>query len=151
MTRLNTSDIDRISNDLQTNDRQWKRTLGYTLEEIARKAVNAPHLNTRLRTAVIPVTCGLGVIGGFCEAMKDILEYCGADVFITNKTDVAGIQEAYTNGADIVFMADDEVFAAFSLNGKITSDNGYATGIGFAAALEIMMKRVEEEEVLILG
>ncbi len=151
MTRLNTMDIDRISCDLQKNDRQWQRTLGYTLEEIAKKAVNASHVNTGLRTATVPVTCGMGIIGGFNEAVRDILEYCGADVFITNKTDVAGIQEAYINGAELIFMADDDVCAAFSVHGKGTSDNGYATGIGFAAALEIMMERIEKEEVLILG
>lgn len=151
MTRLNTIDIARISCDLQKNDMYWHGIFGHTLEEIARKAVDAPCLNTGLRTATVPFTCGLGIIEGFNEAVKDILEHCGADVFITKKTDVAGIQEAYINGAELIFMADDDVCAAFSVNGKVSSDNGYATGIGFAAALEIMMERVEQEEVLILG
>lgn len=151
MTRLNTSDIDRIKDNLQRNDRYWKQLLNYKLEEIAKKAVNVSDANTVLKTAVIPVTSGLGIIGGFCEAVKEILDYCGADAFITDGTDVAGILEACRKTADIIFMADDNVCAAFSMQGNVYSDNGYATGIGFAAALEIMMKKAEREKVLILG
>lgn len=151
MTRLIEEDIDSISYKLHSYDMELKKTYGYTLEQIARRAVKASHRNHKLRTAVVPVTSGLGIIGGFSRTVCDILKYCKADVFVTEKADVAGIQEAYKNDVDIIFMADDDVCAAFSLNGKVSSDNGYATGMGFAAALEIMMEKVDGEEVLILG
>ena len=153
MTRLNTTDINTISDRLHNYDMELKKTLGYTLEEIAKKSVKAFYSDSfcnKYKTAVIPVTSGLGIIEGFSETVSDILKYCSADVFVTDNTDVAGIQEAYQKKADIIFMADDETCAAFSLNGKVYSDNGYATGVAFAAALEIMMEKVEEE-VLILG
>lgn len=52
----------------------------------------------------------------------------------------------------MIFMADDDVCSSFSVGGNVYSDNGYATGIGFAAALEMTMrKRKEEKNVLVLG
>jgi len=153
MTRLNENDISGISSGLHMYDMELKKTLGYTLEEIAKKSVKAFYSDSvykKYTIAVIPVKSGMGIITGFSETVSDILKYCGTDVFVTDKTDIAGIQEAYEKNADIIFVADDETCAAFSLDKKVYSDNGYATGIAFAAALEIMMDRVEEE-VLILG
>lgn len=153
MTRLITKDISGISNRLHIYDMELKKTLGYTLEEIAKKSVRAFYSDSIYKEytiAVIPVTSGMGIINGFSETVSDILKHLRANVFVTKNTDVAGVQEAYEKNADIIFMADDDTCSAFSLNGKVYSDNGYATGIAFAAALEIMMESVEEE-VLILG
>ncbi|TYQ12757.1 UNVERIFIED_CONTAM: pyrrolysine biosynthesis protein PylD [Acetivibrio alkalicellulosi] len=153
MTRLNTMDISDISNRINIYDRELKKTLGYTLEEIAKKSVRAFYSDSiykEYKVAVIPVTSGMGIINGFCETVSDILKHIRANVFVTEKTDVGGIQEAFEKNADIIFMSDDDTCAAFSLNGKVYSDNGYVTGVAFAAALEIMMEK-EGEEVLILG
>lgn len=151
MTRLIENDINEISENLIGYDNELKRRFGFTLEEIARKAAKVSKKRYRMKTAVIPVTSGLGIIGGFSQTVCDILNYCNADAFVTKKTDVAGLQEAYQSDAKLIFMADDEVCAAFSLQGKIASDNGYATGISFAAALEQMMDQTLGEEILILG
>jgi pyrrolysine biosynthesis protein PylD len=52
-------------------------------------------------------------------------------------------------------MADDEVFTAFSTRNGVFSDNSWATGRGFAAALCLMMTQRGENpvdaEVLVLG
>jgi pyrrolysine biosynthesis protein PylD len=128
--------------------------MGYTLEEIARRAVGANEgrsLYESVKVAIVPITSGLGVISGFSKTVCDILKHCQVEATVTEKTDVAGIQEAYQGNADIIFMADDDVCGAFSLGGKVSSDNGYATGASFAAALELKMDQVAGEEVLILG
>lgn len=156
MTRLNTSDIDGISNRLYNYDLELKNKYGYTLKQIAIRAVTKSNnqLTNKInnyKIAVIPVTSGMGIISGFSETVCDILKYCNLNVFVTNNTDVAGLQEAYKKEADIVFMADDDVCSAFSIKDNVYSDNGYATGISFAAALEIMMDSVTNQEVLILG
>ena len=161
MTRLKTNDIRDISCTLHSYDMEVKKTLGVSLEQIAKRAVmimNNNSINKKdfkpnkdIMVAVIPITSGLGIIDGFSESVRDILRYCGANVFITENSDVAGIKEAYQKGAGLIFMADDNVCASFCLEGKVYSDNGYATGIGFAAALEIMMDGAIGKEVLILG
>lgn len=154
MTRLNTSDIDGISSSLLRYDMELKKTVGYTLEEIAKHAVGLAmdhKIQEKLKIAVVPVTSGLGIISGFSETVRDILKHCDLHAYVTETTDVAGIQEAYRTGADVIFIADDHTCSAFSLQGKVYSDNGHATGIAFSAALELMMENVENEEVLILG
>ncbi|MDR1159222.1 MAG: 3-methylornithyl-N6-L-lysine dehydrogenase PylD [Syntrophomonadaceae bacterium] len=151
MSRLHENDIAGIAGKLPQYDMALKKSLGYTLEEIAQKAVNCFEPNPELRTAVVPVTSGMGIIGGFSQTVSLILEHCRAKAFVTDAPDVAGLQEAYKKGAEIIFLADDFICAAFSAEKRIFSDNGYATGVGFAAALEIMMDKTSNETVLILG
>lgn len=153
MTRLVEEDIYTLLINLKTYDGTVKQQTGMALLDIAMYAVGRKKPLRRLKTAVIPVTSGLGIIDGFSDTVCGILHYCGIDAFVTESTDVGGIQEAYRAGAEIIFLADDAVCSAFSLKKGVYSDNGYATGIGFAAALErTMHKRGEgEKKVLVLG
>ncbi|MDR1617009.1 MAG: 3-methylornithyl-N6-L-lysine dehydrogenase PylD [Syntrophomonadaceae bacterium] len=151
MSRLHENDIIGIAGQLPQYDAALKKSLGYTLEEIARKAVGCREHNPGFRTAVIPITGGMGLIGGFSRTVSHILNHCRARAFVTDEPDVAGLQEAYKKGAEIIFLADDFICSAFSTHSCVFSDNGYATGVGFAAALEIMAGKAPPAEVLILG
>lgn len=153
MTRLVEEDINTLIVNLKTYDGTLKQQTGMALLDIAMHAVGRKKPFRSLKTAVIPVTSGLGIIDGFSDTVCGILRYCGIDAYVTESTDVGGIQEAYRTGAEIIFLADDDVCSAFSLGSGVYSDNGYATGIGFAAALErTMQERAErEKKVLVLG
>jgi len=141
MSRLTPKDIENIPDNLTKNE----------IREIAAYAVDFTSVIPPVRCAVIPVTSGLGIIGNFCESVRAILNYCGADAFITEKRDVAGIREAYDKRADLFFAADDDVCALFGTRSNVCSDNAYATGIGFAAALEKMNGGAGEAIILGAG
>lgn len=153
MTRLVEEDIETLIVNLKKYDGEIRQQTGMAMLDIAMHAVSLDTGFQNKRTAVVPVTSGLGIIDGFSDTVCGILKYCGIDAYVTQKTDVGGIQEAYQTGAELIFMADDDVCSAFSITDSVYSDNGYATGIGFAAALELSMRKqgADGEEVLILG
>lgn len=153
MTRLRKNDIDTITENLSKYEAEFKKQTGKSLLEIAMSALNMKTPIRNVRTAVVPVTTGLGIIDGFSNTVCGILRYLGVDAFVTEKVDVGGMQEAYKKGAEMLFMADDDTCSCFSTLGNAYSDNGYATGIGFAAALVSSMKKRKAigERVLVLG
>lgn len=152
MTRLVEEDISTLIVNLKVYDGTLKQQTGMALMDIAMHAVGRKKPFRCLKVAVIPVTSGLGIIDGFSDTVCGILRYCGINAYVTESTDVGGIQEAYRTGAEMIFMADDDVCSAFSVGSGAYSDNGYATGIGFATALEVAMReRKEEQNVLVLG
>ena len=150
MSRLVPSDIQHICHTVQQYDEQFAKQTGKSMAQTACFALGKLPCVIRKKTAVIPVTSGLGTIDRFSESVCAILCHAGADAFVTQKTDVAGLQEAYLAGAEMAFLADDDVCAAFSLRNGATSDNGFATGIAFAAALNAAVS-CEEQTVLVLG
>ena len=150
MTRLAESDINTISRSLQSCDELLKKQTGKTLFELGCYAAGRTPDISRLKVAAVPVTTGIGIISGFCDTVASIVNHLGAQAYATEKTDVAGMEEAIARGADILFMADDDTFGAFNLKKGIHSDNGSATGRGFAAALELGAG-VCGEPVLVLG
>lgn len=152
MTRLVEEDINTLIINLKAYDGTLKQQTGMALVDIAMGAVGRKKPFRSLKVAVVPVTSGLGIIDGFSDTVCGILRYCGIDAYVTQSTDVGGIQEAYRMGAEMIFMADDDVCSAFAVGSNAYSDNGYATGIGFAAALEIAMREKKEaKNVLVLG
>lgn len=155
MSRLETSDIDFIKAQIQAYDNHFRRQTGHNMAEIAKKAVGFTQKDSVIKTAVIPVTGGLGMITGFSQAVGAILGYCGAEVLLTEKTDVAGLQQAFLAKCRLAFLADDDVCAALGIGDAAHSDNGWATGRGFAAALTETMKKQginpAKQRVLIIG
>ncbi|WP_373483363.1 3-methylornithyl-N6-L-lysine dehydrogenase PylD [Acetobacterium sp.] len=151
MTRLVKKDIAAMDKNLNHLDRLLEAVTGKSLLEIGAFAMGKalPLIPTRI--AVVPITTGLGIIQGFSETVTAILVYLGADAFTTEKTDVRGLQEAFSRGAEVVFMADDQTFSAFHFKNGSWSDNGDATGRGFAAALYLAAKAQAQMEVLVLG
>lgn len=150
MTRLKESDIIATGKSLAAYDRILKGQTGKTLFELACHAAGRTPDISQLKAAAVPVTTGIGLIGGFADAVAEIAGYLGARAFVTENTDMAGMEEACAKKADILFMADDNTFGAFNLKKGICSDNGSATGRGFAAALE-QAAGVCGQPVLVLG
>ena len=155
MTRLNDKDMQFILKQYKENEEFYIKNFNFSLLEIANKAVNnaiSKEDLKKLKVACIPITSGLGEISNFSQIVCTILVHCcGVKAFVTEKKDVVGIQEAYEQKADIIFMADDHTFSAFHLKKNLYMDNDEATGRGFAAALEILAGSLENKEVLVLG
>ncbi|MDD2414944.1 MAG: 3-methylornithyl-N6-L-lysine dehydrogenase PylD [Eubacteriaceae bacterium] len=155
MTRLFKTDIDTITAQMNTYDSIFQKQTGYTMEEIARKAANIHDFPQKPSVAAIPVTSGLGIISGFAQTVAAILHHCHVDAEATPRSDVTGLQLACQNGRQIAFMADDDTFTAIGTSKPLLSDNGYATGQGFATALCAAMKSrgiaPRGKEALVLG
>ncbi|SMC35748.1 3-methylornithyl-N6-L-lysine dehydrogenase PylD [Sporomusa malonica] len=156
MTRLKESDIDRIIYQMDQYNQELLNKTGHTLAEIAAHAVGIKGVDeAKLRglgpIAVIPMTCGQGVIGGFSETVTGILAFLGTKAFVTNSSDAKGFAEALERKAVIIFMADDERFIAANLKTGQCSDNSAATGKGYVAALDYMTGGLKDQSVLILG
>ncbi len=151
MSRLTVNDIKNIGTSLQKLDDELVNITGKKLKEISAFAVRKESLNFEgLKVAVVPITSGLGIIGGFSDTVCEILKHIGVDAFVTDGTDVTGIHEGIKK-ANCMFFADDNTFVAVNYaSGKI-SENSEATGLGFASALELASGGIQGKEVLIIG
>ncbi|TGE35039.1 3-methylornithyl-N6-L-lysine dehydrogenase PylD [Desulfosporosinus fructosivorans] len=154
MTRLKKDDVVKIATSLEDYNSQLVRMTGCSLRELAAHAVakgsNEDYVQ-KLNVAVIPMTCGQGVIEGFVESVASIISYLGFNAVITKSRDAGGVAEAVQNGSDILFMADDDRFVAINVKTGKVSDNGEATGKGYVAGLVHMCDGLEGEKVLVIG
>ncbi|MDF2571313.1 MAG: pyrrolysine biosynthesis protein PylD [Sporomusa sp.] len=156
MTRLKENDIDRIVYQMEAYNQELLSRTGHSLAEIAAHAVGIKQVDeTGLRDlgpiAVIPMTCGQGVIGGFSATVVGILTFLGVAAFVTDSADIKGFAEAMGRKANVLFMADDDRFIAANLKTGQYSDNSEATGKGYVAALDYMTGGLKERSVLIVG
>ena len=156
MTRLKEDDIDHIARQLDGYDARLKRMTGVSLRQIACRAAGVDEaliidVLDRVRIAAVPVTSGLGVIGGFSGTVAAIVSHLGFETFVTESCDVAGIAEGFERGADILMLSDDERFVAITPGRKHVVDNSRATAQGFVAGLELMRGGIAGESVLVLG
>lgn len=154
MTRLKEDDINEIAATLASYDSELIRKTGCSLLELASHAVGRDLNEVQgmtPRVAVIPMTCGQGIIEGFVQAVASILNHLGFKAWITESSDAGGVAEAVQKGAEILFMADDDRFVAINLRTGVVSDNGAATGRGYVAGLERMCDGLEGKDVLLLG
>jgi pyrrolysine biosynthesis protein PylD len=155
MTRLNVDNMQSIREHHKSNERFLLQNINCSFLDIGAHAMNIDIRKAELETlkaACVPITTGLGEITGFSKNVSSILtDCCGVKSFVTNNKDIAGFQEAYERGADILFAADDYTFSAFNLKDHLYADNSKATGRGFAVALELAAGSMEGMEVLVLG
>jgi pyrrolysine biosynthesis protein PylD len=156
MTRLKEEDIKQIGHTLRAYDGHLVKVTGLTLKQIAMRAAGLSEREmdqamASTRVAVVPVTCGQGIIKGFAEAVRDILRHIGANAFQPEAPDIAGLAEVVERGADIVFSADDQRFIALNLPLKMVIDNSDATARGYVEALDCIAGGLEGREVLVLG
>ena len=156
MTRLNSGDIETLSDQLIDFDERLRQQTGRDMLGIACHGANIPTKNIRdkmdnLTIAVVTITAGLGKITGFAQTIKDILNYLGFTVFNPSQTDAAGLAQAIEDKADIIFMADDNRYFAINLKKSLLVDNIQATGNVFAAALDLMAKGIKGKSVLVIG
>ncbi|MBW2368159.1 MAG: 3-methylornithyl-N6-L-lysine dehydrogenase PylD [Deltaproteobacteria bacterium] len=156
MTRLKTDDISDIAANLDTYDSVLLEKTGRTLMQLACdsagvKEIEAAQRIVGCRAAVVPMTCGEGVIAGFPEAVAAICIHLGFQGAVTETVDATGVAEAVEKQNEIVLMADDHRFVAINLRTRRVSDNVVATGRGFAVGLALMSNGVEGKQVLVLG
>ncbi|EHQ87836.1 3-methylornithyl-N6-L-lysine dehydrogenase PylD [Desulfosporosinus youngiae] len=153
MTRLKERDIDLIAQQIKEYNEELVRKTGHTLSEIAAHAIGMHYTDVPNPgpVAVLPMTCGQGVIGGFSETVAGILSFLGMSTFVPAFPDVKGFAETLERKAEIVFMADDDRFIAAHLKTGYCSDNSRATGKGYAAALDYLTGGLKDRSVLILG
>ena len=156
MTRLTSSDIETLSDQLIDFDERLRRQTGRDMLGIACHGANISTKNIRnkidnLTIAVVTITAGLGKITGFAQTIKDILTHLGFTAFIPPQTDAEGLALAIEDKADIIFMADDNRYFAINLKNALLVDNIQATGNVFAAALDLMAKGIKDKSVLVIG
>jgi len=148
-----------INQRLPQLEEAYRAITGKSLLEITHFAAGTEYVPLAVRqkasVAVVPITAGEGLIGDFSETVALILrEFADVQAFVTEATDVAGLNEAIVRDADLVFMADDDVCLCRNLRTGATSDNGFATGRGFAALLYLSALHAHQpldSEVLVLG
>ncbi|MDR0223297.1 MAG: 3-methylornithyl-N6-L-lysine dehydrogenase PylD [Oscillospiraceae bacterium] len=151
MSRLKPEEIADIGSNIAAYDAKFASLTGETMLNAAKIDFPFSADLKGVTAAVIPVTSGLGIIAGFAESVRAILNHVGCNAFVAEKSDVAGLGIAHRKGADVVFMADDREYAAISLNSRAASYNSDVTGIAFARALNLAAGGVCGGEVLVLG
>jgi pyrrolysine biosynthesis protein PylD len=104
-----------------------------------------------IRAAVVRVTSGLGVIGGFADSICALLSWLGAEAFMPQQTDIDGIYHAAAAGAELIFVADDDRFICMNMRNGAVVENDKATAYGYAQALDLMAGGIRGEAVLLLG
>jgi 3-methylornithyl-N6-L-lysine dehydrogenase len=156
MTRLTIQDMPGIAANLDDYDAELLAKTGCNLRGLAGCAagVDEAFFSGRISTSkatVVPLSCGQGVIAGFCEAVERILAHLGYDAAVTRQSDAAGIEEAYAKRSDLIFLADDDRFLAVNTREFKVVHNAEATGMGFAWGLHRMAGGIAGKPVLVLG
>lgn len=156
MTRLTQQDLFGLDLELIEYNLSLVAKTNLTLKQIACQAAGLEENLFNKRTedtliAVVPITAGEGLINGFTQSVCSIIRYFGFKTFITEETDVSGMAEGVSKGADILFMADDNRFIAFDTRKGNVIDNAVATAFGYAAALNGMANGLAGKEVLVIG
>lgn len=145
MTRLIEEWIADMEEGCRLRNHALREMTGMGLLELAATAagVSPEGLASAVRetqAAAVPVTAGLGVIGGFARSVAAIVNAAGGNCFTTEASDVEGIHEALARGARLLFLADDNRFLALDAQTGASGENNLATAAGYAAALEGMAR-----------
>jgi len=157
MTRLTENDIQNIPETLPAYDKLLISKTGHSLRQMACRAAGIEESRFQAalkdrRVGVVPMTAGEGALKGFCATVSGIVRYLGAEVFMAEKTDAAGIAESVEARAHILLFADDHRFIALDLEARKIVDNAVATGSGFATGLTLMADSSPGiQTVLVLG
>jgi pyrrolysine biosynthesis protein PylD len=152
MTRLKQENL--LFRDLKKYDCELEEKTGKTLAQLVQEGAGLTQtleMFTREKTAVIPITAGLGMITGFTAAVESILKHLGLNVKITENTDIAGISEALDWGASLLFCADDKIFFALDMRSGNYVDNALATAEMFMLAVNHLAGGLQGKDTLILG
>ncbi len=156
MTRLMTADICEIAGNLKNYDRELVARTGFSLSAIACRAAEIDEaqikkLLPKVHVGIIPISSGKGILGGFGDAVLNILLHMGCNAFLTRSTDVAGIAESFEKIADILMLADDERFVALHIRNQGIVDNAVCTGKAYATGLNLMTGGLKGRAVLVIG
>lgn len=156
MTHLKIDDIQYITSQLDQYDRQLHQMTGNNLRSIACRTQGISEIALQsvmdsVLMGVVPIRSGQGVIEGFSDTVKNIVQHIGFKVFVTQETDVAGIAEAVERKARVVMMADDYRFVALNVLCECIVDNADATGRGFVTGMDLMAGGLKGQKVLVIG
>ncbi len=154
MTRLTSDMIWGVPDDELDLDGKLLKTTGKTVKGIALEAAGLDcddYDLSRFAAAAVPITSGLGIIGGFAKSVDAILTRLGMRSFVTDATDVSGFAEAVSKGAEIVMMSDDPTFIAYNTAERRFTDNSWGTAMGYSVCLKNAAKGVEGKDVLVVG
>ena len=157
MTRLAPHDIDFVANDLIRFDADLSKKIGCSLTSLACRAIGFSEKSflkacETASIAVVPVSAGMGVISGFCDAVAMIVSHLGCKAFVTQASDVAGLAEAAEKKADVIMLADDHFFVVIHHERHWFMDNSRATALGFVTGLALMSgERPIQQNVLVIG
>jgi len=154
MTRLTADIIKDVPSKISDLDHELEKRIGMNMRDFACYAMDVPANGIDFNgydVAIVPVTSGKGIIGGFSSSVAAALKTMGMRSFITSSCDVAGISEAFSSGADIIFMADDERFIALNTRTRSFSDNIWSTAKGYVTALRLAEGGLEGKRVLVIG
>jgi len=156
LTRLQEEDICYVGERLENYDLQLFHRTGQSLAGIAAHSLGKipedfAEARQDISIGIVPIAYGQGIINGFSETVQDIIEFLGFSAFVTKLPNIGGLAEAVTSGANVIFLADDDKFVALNIASGKVSDNGEATGRGYAAALALMAGSVQGNKVLVIG
>ena len=152
MTRLTPQDIENVWDGADL-DRRLGGMTGRGGRGIALESAGMPTDMdlSGFSVVCVPVTSGLGEIGGFAGSLDAIARHLGMRSRVSGSSDVAGFAEAVSSGADIVLMADDDRFIAYNTVTNTVSDNAYCTAMGYAVALRDAAEGLAGRRVLVMG
>lgn len=153
MTRLTPEYIKDVPTHGDDLDSMIERATGKKLKELALEAAGLDEGMdlSGYRAAAVPITSGLGVIGGFAESVNTILRRLGIDSHVTTEADVQGFSEAIKDDVDLVFMADDKMFLAYNTRESKYISNHYGTAWGYSYILCRSSEGVKGKDVLVIG
>lgn len=153
MTRLTPDLIEGVPDDKIDLDSRLLRMTGKTVKGLATEAAGLegdPDLSG-FRVACVPITSGLGVIGGFSKSVDAIVRRLGMQSYVTEGTDVQGFSEAVEEGVDLIMMADDTKFVAYNTHENRQTNNSWGTAMGYSVALKNAAGGLEGKDVLVIG
>ena len=154
MTRLTAELIRDVPSRVSRLDEELENKIGMSMRAFACYTMNVREDEINFKNysvAIVPVTSGKGVITGFSASVAAAVEALGMRSFVTGSCDVAGISEAFSSDADIIFMADDERFIALNTRTRSFSDNIWSTAKGYVTALKVAEGGIEGKKVLVIG
>ncbi|MDR2866573.1 MAG: 3-methylornithyl-N6-L-lysine dehydrogenase PylD [Methanomassiliicoccaceae archaeon] len=154
MTRLTADLIKDVPSHVPRLDDELNDKIGMDMRTFACYAMDVDIKDLdfdRYTVAIVPVTSGGGVIGGFSASVAAAVGAMGMRSFVTGACDVTGVAEAFSSGADIIFMADDERFIALNTRTRSFSDNIWSTAKGYVTALKLAEGGLEGKTVLVIG
>jgi len=153
MTRLTPDLIEGVPDDTLDLDSKLKKMCGKTVKQLALEGAGVDHDVdfSNVRVAVIPITSGMGVIGGFSQSVNAIVKRLGMKSYVTEGTDVNGFDQAVRDHVDMIMMADDAKFVAYNVLTADTTNNSWGTAMGYAVALKNAADGVAGKNVLVIG
>ncbi len=160
MTRLKTEWIDYMLDGMNDYNSSLKAKTGFdlaglTMDTFGISKEKYDRLAGSLLVAAVPVTQGEGIISSFSGSVAAIIKSMGFRTYVSEDTDVEGIYGSILMDADVVYMADDTRYLAFSRDNGSFGENNYATALGFIMVLRAMMKKagldISKEKILVIG